>query len=99
MNEDSVRDHWNKRKLTNKHITVFPEGEERDKSPEKIFEMIRAKTFHNMGKEKDIPDPWGAESQVSDKPKEEDTETTLIKLNKILKKIKSNKGKSTRVAL
>ena len=65
INEDSVRDHWNKRKLTNKHITVFPEGEERDKSPEKTREKIRGRNFHNMVKEKDIPNPCNVESPIT----------------------------------
>ena len=33
------------------HIIGVPEGEEREKVPEKIFEEIIAENFPNMGKE------------------------------------------------
>ena len=54
-NEDSQRDLWDNIKCTNVRISTFnaeevPEGEEREKGPEKIFEEIVAKTFPNMGK-------------------------------------------------
>ena len=35
----------------NTHIVGVPEGEEREKIPEKIFEKIIAKNFPKMGKE------------------------------------------------
>ena len=50
-NEDSLRDLWGNIKCTNIHITGVPEGEEREKGPEKIFEEIIDKNFPNMGKE------------------------------------------------
>ena len=50
-NEDSLRDHWDKITCNNIHIIGVPEGEEREKGPEKIFEEIRVKNFPNMGKE------------------------------------------------
>jgi len=37
-NEDSLRDLWDNIKHTNIHIIGVPEGEEREKGPEKIFE-------------------------------------------------------------
>ena len=49
-NEDSVRDVWDI-KRNNIHIIGVPEGEEREKGPEKIFEEIIVKNFPNMGKE------------------------------------------------
>ena len=49
-NEDSVRDLCDNIKYTNIHITQVPEGEEREKGPEKIFEEIIAKKSPNMGK-------------------------------------------------
>ena len=52
INEDSLRDHWDNIKLTNIHITEAPEGEEREKGPEKIFEEIIAENLPNMGKER-----------------------------------------------
>ena len=50
-NEDSLRDLWDNIKRTNVHIIEVPEGEEREKGPEKIFEEIIAENFLNMGKE------------------------------------------------
>ena len=50
-NEDSLRDLWDNIKHTNIHIIGVPEGEEREKGPEKIFEEIIAENFPNMGKE------------------------------------------------
>ena len=49
-NEDSLRDLWDN-KRTNIHIIGVPEGEEREKGPEKIFEKIIVENFPNMGKE------------------------------------------------
>ena len=39
-NEDSLRDLWDNIKCTNIQIIGVPEGEEREKGPEKIFEEI-----------------------------------------------------------
>ena len=50
-NEESLRDHWNIVKLTNIHIIGVPEGEEREKGTEKIFQEIIAKNLPHMGKE------------------------------------------------
>ena len=50
-NEDSLGDLWDKIKCTNVRIIGVPEGEEREKGPEKIFEDIIVKNFPNMGKE------------------------------------------------
>ena len=49
-NEDSLRDLWDNIKCTNICIIGVPEGKEREKGPEKIFEEIIAKNFPNMGK-------------------------------------------------
>ena len=49
--EDSLRDLWDNIKCTNIHIIGIPEGEEREKGPEKIFEKIIVENFLNMGKE------------------------------------------------
>ena len=50
-NEDSlVLDLWDSIKCTNIHIIGVPEGEEREKGPEKIFEVIIAENFPNMEK-------------------------------------------------
>ena len=50
-NEDSLRDLGNNIKHNNIHIIGVPEGEEREKGPEKIFEEIIVQKFPNMGKE------------------------------------------------
>ena len=51
INEDSLRDLWDNIKHNNINIIGVPEGEEREKGPEKIFEEIIAENFPNMGKE------------------------------------------------
>ena len=49
--EDSLRDLWDNIKCNNIRIIGVPEGEEREKGPEKIFEEIIVKNFPNIGKE------------------------------------------------
>ena len=63
------------------HIGV-PEGEEREKGPEKIFEEIIAENFPNMGKEI-VNQVQEAESPRQDKPKEEHMETHNRQTGKI----------------
>ena len=50
-NEESLRELWNNIKCTNIRIIGVPEGEEREKETEKIFQEIIAKNFPHMGKE------------------------------------------------
>ena len=50
-NEESLRELWDNMKHTNIRIIGVPEGEEREKETEKIFQEIIAKNFPNMGKE------------------------------------------------
>ena len=50
-NEDSLRDLWDNIKHNNISIIGVPEGEEREKGREKIFEEIIVENFPNMGKE------------------------------------------------
>ena len=50
-NEDSPRDLWDNIKSNTISIIGVPEGEEREKRPEKIFEEMIVENFPNMGKE------------------------------------------------
>ena len=50
-NEDSLRDLWDNTKHNNIRIIRVPEGEKREKGPEKIFEDIIVENFPNMRKE------------------------------------------------
>ena len=50
-NEDSLRDFWDNIEHNNIRIIGVPEGEEREKGPEKIFEEIIVENFPNMEKE------------------------------------------------
>ena len=50
-NEESLRELWDNVKCTHICIIGVPEGEEREKETEKIFQEITAKNFPNMGKE------------------------------------------------
>ena len=49
--KDSLKDLWDNIKRTNIHITGVPEGEKREKGPEKIFEEIIVENIPNKGKE------------------------------------------------
>ena len=73
-NEYSLRDLWDNIKCINICVIGVPEGEEREKGPEKIFEEIIAENFLNMGNEI-VNQVQEAQSPRKDKPKEEHTET------------------------
>ena len=81
-NEYSLRDLWDNIKCINICVIGVPEGEERDKGPEKIFEEIIAENFLNMGNEI-VNQVQEAQSPRKDKPKEEHTETQAITMIKI----------------
>ena len=49
--EESSRDLWDNIKCSNIHIIGVPEGEERKKGAENIFEDILAENFSNLEKE------------------------------------------------
>ena len=49
-NEDSLRDLWDNIKSDHIHIIGVPEGEERDKGPEKISEEVIAETLPNWAR-------------------------------------------------
>ena len=50
-NEESLRELWDNVKHTNIRMIGVPEGEEREKGTEKIFQEIIAENFPKMGKE------------------------------------------------
>ena len=50
-NEDSLRDLWDNIIRTNIHTIGVPEGKEKEKGPEKIFEVIIVENFPNMGRQ------------------------------------------------
>ena len=50
-NKDSLRDLWDNIKHINIRIIGVPEGEEREKGPEKIFEELIAENFLNKRKQ------------------------------------------------
>ena len=63
INEDSLRYLRDNIKRNNIHIIGVPEGEEREKEPEKLFEEIIVKNFPNMGKDSH-PSPGSAASPI-----------------------------------
>ena len=73
-NEDSLRDLWDNIKCNNICIIGVPEGEEREKGPEKIFAEIIVENFPNMGKEI-ATQVQVVQSPIQDKPKEKHAET------------------------
>ena len=76
-NEDSLRDLWDNIKCNNIRIIGVPEGEEREKGPEKIFEEIVVENFPNMGK-----DIVTQVQEAQDKPKEKHAETHSNQIGK-----------------
>ena len=74
--EDSLRDLWDNIKRNNIHIIGVPEGEEREKGPEKIFEETKVKNFPNMGKEV-ATQVQEAQSPIQDKSKEKQAKTRI----------------------
>ena len=46
--ESNIRDLWGNTMMANLHITGIPEGEEKEKGIENIFEEIMAENFPNL---------------------------------------------------
>ena len=86
-NEESLRELWDNVKCTNIHIIGAPEGEEREKETEKIFQEIIAENFPNIGEE---PLTQIQEARVPYKinPRRNTLRHILIKLTKIKDKKK-----------
>ena len=93
-NEDRLRDIWDNIKHNNICIIGVPEGEEREKGPEKIFEKIIVKKFPNMGKElaTQVQEAQRVPGRV--KPRRNMLRHIVIKLTKIKEKEKLLKATS-----
>ena len=93
-NEDSLRDLWDNIKRNNIRIIGVPEGEEREKGPEKIFEEIIVENFPNMGKV--IPTHIQEAQRVPGRvnPRRNTPRNRVLKLTKIKDKEKQQ-GKTT----
>ena len=88
-NEESLRELWDNVKRTNIHIIGVPEGEEREKETEKIFQEIIAENFPNMGKESltQIQEAQRVPYEIN--PRRNTPRHILIKLTKIKDKEKT----------
>jgi len=53
-NENSLRDFLDNTKCTNICITEVPEGEDKEKTAENVFDKLMAENFPNLKKETDI---------------------------------------------
>ena len=97
-NEDSLRDLWDNIKRNNICIIGVPEGEEREKGLEKIFEKIIVENFPNMGKEIATQLQEAQRVPYRIKPRMNTPRHIVIKLvkNKHKEKVtESSKGKTT----
>ena len=87
-NEESLRELCNNVKRTNIRIIGVPEGEEREKGTEKIFQEIIAENFPNVGKEPltQIQEAQRVPHKIN--PRRNTLRHILIKLTKIKDKEK-----------
>ena len=95
-NEDNLRDLWHNIKCTNIHIIGVPEGEEREKGEENIFEDIIAENFPNLGKETEIQAQKAQRAPNRINPKKTTPRHIVIKMAKIKDKeriLKAARGK------
>ena len=97
--ESNLRDLWDNTKCTNIQIIGIPEGEEREKGSEKIFEEIMVENFPNMGKEiaSQVQEAQRVPYRIN--PRRNTPRHIVIKLAKIKKQrkiIENSKGKMTK---
>ena len=87
-NKDSLRDLWDNIKCKNIHSIGVPEGDEREKGPEKIYEEIIVENFPNMGKEiaTQVQEAQRVPGRIN--PRRNMLRHTVIKLTKIKDKEK-----------
>ena len=78
-----LRGFWDNIKYTNIHIVGVPEGEERGKVAENLFEEIVAKTFLNLGKETDTPAQEAQKVPSKMNPKRSTQRYIILKMAKI----------------
>ena len=82
--EETLRDIWDNFKNTNQHSHHRgSRGEEREKGPEKIFEVIITENFPNMGKETLTQVEEAQRIPYEIKPRRNTARHILIKLTKI----------------
>ena len=87
-NEESLRELCNNIKRTNIRMIGVPEGEEREKGTEKIFQEIIAENFPNMGKESLTQIQEAQQVPYKINPRRNTPRHILIKLTKIKDKEK-----------
>ena len=87
-NEESLRELWDNVKRTNIRIIGVPEGEEREKGTEKLFQEIIAENVLNMGMESltQIQEAQRVPCKIN--PRRNTPRHKLIKLTKIKDKEK-----------
>ena len=88
MKTKSLRDLWDNVQRTNIRIIGVPEGEEREKETEKIFQEIIAENFHNLGKEPLTQIQEAQRVPYKINPRRNSLRHILIKLTKIKDKEK-----------
>ena len=81
--EDSLKDLWDNMKWTNIHIIGHPEGEERGKGAEILFEEIMAENFSNLKKETDIQIQEAQRVPNKRTPKRPTPGHIIIKMSKV----------------
>ena len=86
--EDSLRDLWDNIKHNNIRIIGVPEGEQREKGPEKISEELIVENFPNMGKEIATQVQEAQRVPYRKNPRRNTPRHTVIKLAKIKDKEK-----------
>ena len=88
INEESLWELWDNVKQNNICIIGVPEGEERVKGTEKIFQEITAKNFPHMGKETLTQIQEAQQEPYKINPRRKTPRYILIKLTKIKDKEK-----------
>ena len=87
-NEESLRELWDNVKRNNSHIIAVPEGKEWEKETEKIFQVIIAENFPNMGKESLTQIQEAQRVPYKIHPRRNTQRNILLKLTKIKEKEK-----------